>query len=165
MHSSKHLLQKMKEKGWSEEELEHARLIFLQNRHKHSIFHPKYDFFMHWALFGIFLICNLVVFLKMLPLIIILNNPISYFFLAMLGFGLGAIFDLVVSDLNHLEKHHHFFISLIIPVMTIFLFIVSMYIIQQNYPFLSTLIIHPLSLSLTYAVCFMLPYYFRQIRS
>lgn len=160
MHDHNKLLEKMKAKGWTKEELMHANEIFSKNKTHHSIFHPKLDYVLHWFLFFIILIANLAVFFYMIPIIILIDGLIAYFLLAILGLGLGAIFDIVISDLTHLEKHHHVFMALLIPVITTILFMLSMYFIQQNYQ-VGNLFLHPLGLSLTYAIAVMIPYYLR----
>ena len=161
MHNSEYLLEKMKKKGWDDSEIEKARGIFGKNNSSHSIFHPSFDYVLHWILFGMILVLNLSVFFYLLPVFIILNNPISYIFIIILGLGLGAVVDIVIADISHLEKHHHFFISLIIPILTLVLFLHSMYFVQQSFPDYD-FFKHPLFLSLSYGISFMLPYYFRK---
>lgn len=160
MHNHKHLLEKMEKKGWTKDELEHARLVFSENKAHHSVFHPALDYVLHWFLFFIILVANLSVFFYMIPFLILVHSFVTYLLLAILGLGLGTVFDIVISDLTHLEKHHHFFMGLIIPAITVVLFLLVMHYIQSNSS-IGVLFAHPLGISLTYAVSVMTPYYLR----
>lgn len=164
MHNPDKILGKLKKKGWSEDEVEHARLVFEEHRLEHHIFPPIVDLTIYWIVIITIVASNIAAFFFMLPMIVVFDNIFSYAFIGVLGFSLGLVFELVMRDLTHLEKHHKFFISAIIPVLSVLIFLYLMYFIQRNFQPISNPFRHPLYFSLTYSISFILPYYVQKIR-
>lgn len=161
MHNSEHLLKKMKKKGWSEDEIEHARIVFSEHELKHHVYAPIWDIAIHWFLFLVIIIANVFAFVFMLPMIIVADSIYTYLILGVLGLGMGLVFEIVINDMSHLQKHHHFFVALLVPLLSICFMLIVMYSIQQRVDFIIDSFRHSLQISVTYAVCFMLPYYLR----
>jgi len=150
-------------KGWSDEEIEHALLVFGEHSEKHHILPPIIDPVVYWVVIVAIVASNIAAFFFMLPMVVIFDNIFSYFLVFILGLSIGLAFEVVINDFTHLEKHHQFFFSAIIPLVSVLIFLSLMYYLQRQFSVMDNPFRHPLYFSLSYAISFMLPYYIRKI--
>ena len=156
MHESKHLLKKLKKRGWEKEALDLAQVIFSEHKDHHAIFPKKIDNYLHIFLFGLILLLNGFAFTTMLPIIIVMPLWFSIVVLSILGLGLGSVCSVVINDLTHLKHHHHMFFYLIIPAATIVTFLGIMYVFQRAFFYI--LFTEPVLISISYMLGFLIPF-------
>jgi hypothetical protein len=160
MHNKQHLTKKMRKKGWSEEELEHLNLTLAEHKDHHQVLHPTYDKLHHWILLLSLIFANVAGFLLLLPMVVLFTEW-AYFITAIFAIALGFVLDTVIRTASHLEHHHHIFIALIIPMISIVsIFILTYYLKQQ---FGAELAVNHITIGLTYAIISSLPYYVRML--
>ena len=106
---------KLKEKGWSDEEINHAQKI-LEKREHHDVFFSKIVF---WSALLVTLFANVIVSLILVPFLIVLNSWILFSLIILLGGTIGFLYNFLITDIGHLEKKHHLSASIIIPVIAL----------------------------------------------
>lgn len=154
-----HLLKKMAEKGWSEEELRHANGVWEAKKHEKHFAINYLDFIIHWIFFVIIVAGNMVVSAVVVPLLVIFPNPGIYAVLLVLGVMFGLLVEQVIKHIDHqLGPHHHFILGIIIP----FIAVVSLFLIitysMGELPNIFDVTRHPWTMGFIYAVAFVLPY-------
>lgn len=92
------MYQKLRERGWSENELAHLKQNFWI-KEEHSLF----------AVAGLVLMAIAAIFVPFAYGVIgrILTEGVFWVSLIFLGIPLGSMFGLLLIDLDRLEKHHH----------------------------------------------------------
>lgn len=164
MHDAEALLKKLKRKGWSEEELHHAGIVFSQHHAEHHVVHPRYDKVIHWTVFFAIILGNIITFLILIPPLYTFNHPILYALVGIVALGFGLIYDILFKNMTHLQKHHHVGIAIVLPLISMASF-ANMLIIANTYFHSESSIIvdHPLILSSVYAIMLLVPYYTRRV--
>lgn len=110
---------KLRRKGWAEEEIRRVKEII---EHAERNKHPAIWFlerFVYW--FGL-LVTMAGTFLFSLILIpLILGAPEQMIYLIVITFGLvlGALFVMIIKDIEHIKTGHHVFHGIVIPVTAI----------------------------------------------
>lgn len=163
MHNHKHLLERMKSKGWDDKELEHASLVFQEHKPHHHIIHPIWDKIIHWLVFLLIPISKILLFFFLLPIFILFEGIPKYVLISLTGVVFGFLFLIVINNMTHLKSHHHAILSLIIPLISIVTILSMMYIIQKHFTLFNTLFKEPLFVSTLYVCSFMVPYYISRI--
>ena len=104
---------------------------------------------------------NFAISVALIPVLMALKGAILYFILAVLGIVFGLLFELVIRGIEHLQKHHHLILAILIPLIALVnIFVVAR--ISNNLS--STLSLrnlqNPIIIAIVYAVSFVLPYIF-----
>jgi hypothetical protein len=160
MHNKQHLTKKMRKKGWSEEELEHLNLTLAEHKKTHHVLHPAYDRFHQWIMILALIFVNIAGFLLLLPFYLLFIEW-AYIITAIFAIALGFVLDGVIKTASHLEHHHHIFIALIIPMISIVSIFIITYFLRQNFG--AVLTVSHITIALTYAIISSSPYYVRMI--
>lgn len=153
------LIARLEKRGWSDKDIKNTVNIIKnvkQNRSKGTIFLEKR---IYWILLIIIVTANLAISLALIPILMVLNGAFLYFMEIVLGISFGLLFELVIRSIEHLEKKHHVFLTILIPLTALInVFIISKIsnnlIVKLNLKNLHT----PLIIALVYAVSFVLPY-------
>ena len=159
MQHHHHLLKKMKEKGWHEHELKKAQDIFEKHKDTPHFFINRFDTLLHWLLFFLIILGNVLVVTIVVPLLVIFPNPGIYGILIVLGAMFGFLMEIVVKHINHLlGPHHHFVLGVIIPFLAMMsLFLIVSYT-EPQLPNIFGLDRHPVAMGVIYAIAFAAPY-------
>lgn len=171
------LSKRLKQRGWSKKEIAEAVKIIKsakQNKPTDIKFIHKricrkwytfpstlenLQFSMYWILLVLIAVANFAVSVALLPLLVALEGIFLYFILILLGITFGLLFEIVIRSIEHLEKKHHIFLAILIPMFALVnIFIVSR--ISNNLArMLNLTTLHnPLFIALVYAISFVLPY-------
>lgn len=154
-----HLLRKLREKGWSDEELEYALHILSQSQDKKTRIHKIIDKIIPWFLFTTIFIGNLLIIFTTVPLLVFMPNLVLYGILSMLGFCFGFLFEIVIRDLKHiLLIHHRFVMHILLPFIAIVGGGIVLYISNSIIPHLAVFNRHPFVLAGVYIFSFILPF-------
>lgn len=162
MHDPEQLMQRMKKRGWSDEEIQHAHAVFAEHEPKHRVLHPLYDESLHWVVFLAIIVGNFVIMFYLIPLIFVIRGFISYLIIAAIAVFMGMIFEVVINDITHLGKHHHFIIGVILPLISLLTFVLFLSFLMKTF---ETKSLNIFLVGFTYSFMFILPYYFRKIRA
>jgi hypothetical protein len=158
MHDSKKLMAKMKKKGWSDEEIEHATLAMQEPRRK--IIDPFYDRFLHWIVFLSMLIGNFVIIFYLIPLIFILKSAISYVIIGFIAVVMGKIFEVVISDITHLNRKHNFVVGVVLPFLSLGIFVGFLSMLAETFEITG---LNIMVVGLIYSVMFVAPFYIKKM--
>lgn len=134
--------------------------------HESQLFKREASKVLYWTTLLVMTICNFVVAIIVLPMLLVLNGLFILAVIFVIGLIFGMIFNHLVRDISHLERHHHFFAAVFIPALGIIDLVVSVNVANrlgqvieisnQQDPFL---------ISLVFVVGFMLPYVISGIKS
>ncbi|MBI4143496.1 hypothetical protein HY487_01275 [Candidatus Woesearchaeota archaeon] len=153
------LVDRLEKKGWERKEIIKAVEAIKnakKSKPKDVIFIEKQIF---WILLAIIIAANFAVSVALLPLLVALNGVLLYSAVTILGIVFGLLFELVIRGMDHLEKKHHFFLAILIPVVAMSnVFIVSRMSnsLVQKFGFANSH--NPIFISVAYSASFALPY-------
>jgi hypothetical protein len=111
---------KLKKRGWTDEEIQHAHGV-IQKAHKKK--HGAYKFLevaTFWGMLVLALLGVLAVGIVLVPVLIMLNTLTVIAILSLLGLSLGGLFSVVFQDIEWLETSHHIATILLLGIITIF---------------------------------------------
>lgn len=154
---------RLMEKGWTKKELGKAESL-LNLEHKHDKHFSKIVF---WSALIVIIFANLAVSLVLIPFLIVLNQWLLYSIIVILAGSIGFLYNLLITDINLLEKKHHISAGIIIPLlalanMVVVVFISNRFIadLQVNNPEHNLLFA-----GIVFAVAFILPYLISKVFS
>ena len=120
---------KLQAKGWSEQEIEHAKQILQDAENKK---HPKIVLLekaLYWMLLLIVLVGSIAGTWLIQPFLIFISTAGAIILIFIFGLIFGTLASILMKDVEDLEIHHHLIISLIIPLSAI---ITSILITQRS---------------------------------
>ena len=119
------LTERLEKRGWKKEEIQNAVNSIKsakQNKSRGMMFLEKR---MYWLLLIIIAVSNFAVSMAIIPILMALAEMALYFAIIVLGLSFGFLFELVIRGIEHLEKRHHAFLAVFIPI-TAFLIVYFM---------------------------------------
>lgn len=149
---------KLKLKGWTDEDIQHAIKV-LEKAEKKK--HPA-TFFLDKMVFIIALLLavmgNIFIAVRIIPLLVTLNDTFINIILILLGFSFGSLFALLIHDIEKLSFGHHLIASIIMPLTAIF----TMFMIVDITNGLTVIegfkYHNPWITGIIYAISFLIPY-------
>lgn len=157
----------MKNLGWSKEEVDRAIGIVTdaEKRKKYAQFKESANRILYWMIILVLTVINFVISVLLIPFLIALKGFSLYLIVAALGFIFGLIFNLLLLDLEHLEKKHHIFATIFIPLVSIINIFIIVNISNRIDEMLGIGIYHyPFTISSIYVIFFIIPYLFSGIK-
>ncbi len=97
--------------------------------------------FLYWSGLLFLTVMNFVIAFILLPLTVLLRGWSTYVLVTVFGLLFGVIFDFLIKDLEHLERRHHLFAAIVIPIISI----VDLFLIQSIARSLSSVLKIPLT--------------------
>jgi len=151
-----HLVEQMRKKGWSEDELRYAHTVMGKTPKTNS--HRFIDSVLPWIIFSLFVIGNIVTVLLVAPTLVLFPNPGIYALLLLLGVLFGLLFKIILSDIDHLfTGHHHFFTYILIPYIALIGGFLIFSFVDAQYSNLFFVDRDPLVFGIVYAIAFIIP--------
>jgi len=155
----KNLINRLKKRGWSTNEIEKAVNIMVfakKNKNSGARFLEKR---MYWILLFVIIAANFSVSITMIPIFMTLNGILLYLVLITLGIVFGFSFELVIRSIEHLVQKHHVVLGILITLIAL----INIFLISRisNQFKLNLNLSNPnssLLLALVYAASFALPY-------
>ena len=131
-----------------------------ERRKQRQIFYSKSMSRIHyWMTLLILTICSFLITIILIPFMLIVHNIVLYLIVIMLGLLFGLIFTFIVLDLEHLEKRHHVFAGLFIPLIALINMLILIILSTRIAIILGiTIYRDPLVISILYLASFVLPY-------
>ncbi|MGM5480925.1 MAG: hypothetical protein ACQESE_00795 [Nanobdellota archaeon] len=150
---------KLKEKGWSDEEIEHAKEVFEkaeENKHPHM---KALERGTYWMLLIIIIGGAIGGAYLMEPLLIAMNKIQAIASILILGGLFGSLASVLVKDIEHAQVHHHIIISAVIPVSSIITSIIITHNVRTLKDIFTTIANHnPYILGVSFAIAALIPY-------
>lgn len=155
------LIKRLEKRGWENNEISRAVRILQaakRNKTKEVIFLERH---IYWILLLVLIASNFAISVALaIPLMILRGAPL-YLIVAVLGLIFGLLFELVIRGIEHLESSHHLALVFFIPVIALVnIFVVSNISNNLAGKFGLHNTQNPITISLIYAISFVLPYIF-----
>ena len=153
------LIKRLKKRGWGKKEITKA-VKLIKNTKKNK---PTDIKFIHrriyWILLAVIAVANFAISIALLPLLVALKGIFLYFILITLGITFGLLFELVIRSIEHLEKKHHIFLAILIPVAALVNIFIASRISNNLIEMLGLTNVHnSILIAIVYAISFVLPY-------
>ena len=154
------IYERLRNKGWNQENIDDTMSIIEKAEDKKSKKIKFLDSIIFWSVLTIAIIGNLIVSIILIPFLLALKGFILYSIIATIGLSFGFFFDLLIRDIENLQKKDVIISNLFIPCLAI---INIGYMVKFANYLQSTLQLGNVQhsyilISLVYAVAFMLPY-------
>lgn len=111
--------ERLKSKGWTDEEIEQTRQILLEAEEKKHPRHIMLEKAIYWIVLGVILIGAIASAWLMEPIMLATTPTQAAVFVGIFGVLFGVLASILIKDIEELEVHHHLIISAIIPVVAI----------------------------------------------
>jgi hypothetical protein len=108
-------VQRLQEKGWPDQEIIRAKEA-LEKADKQDVFFSKIVF---WSALVVVVFANVMISLILIPFLIFLSSWVLYSIVALLGLMIGFVYNFLITDIKHLEWHHHLLAGIILPVIAL----------------------------------------------
>lgn len=110
-----------------------------------------------WMIFLIMLIASFIIALLLIPLILFLNNILLITFIAIISLSFGIVFFYLFSEIQYVEKKHHYGVLILIFLFALVSITASVYIATTIARMLDLPIIKQVYVVVTYLIFFILP--------
>ena len=153
----KNLAERLEKRGWGRKDIIKAVGIIKNAKNK------KTNHFLgqrvYWILLLTITIGNFAVMLGIIPALMLLKGPFLYFIIILLGLMFGLLFELLIRTIEHLERRHHLWLALFIPIVAVVNgFFISRFSNTVSYNLGIKNYQNPVLIALVYAFSFVLPY-------
>ncbi len=161
------LKKQLKEKGWTKEDINKAKDILEKAESKKKTEAKIIDRSMYWMILLMLIVCNFVLAIILVPLLLLLKPLLLYSSAAIIALCFGFFMDLILRDIEIMDRSHHAIIGLFLPgiaILTIYFMTHAFYNLagRLGLVFESH---HPLIVGFVYAFFFMAPYvYFKHLK-
>ena len=151
-------------KGWSKEEIKKAEDIIAARvlQDKSRTITPA-NRILFWSVLFVMIIGNALIAFVLIPLLLVMTKLAMSFFVIVIGFAIGLLFNFLVWDIEeHLTRKHHLLAATIIPILAV----INLYGITTISNALNEVFEitaergDPLMISALYVIAFLLPYLF-----
>ena len=153
---------KVIKEGWTKERLQKAERI-LTTIHVQEPFFSKIVF---WSAILVIVLGNLLMSIALIPFLAVLNKWFLDLIILLLALVMGLLFNFLITNIGHLERHHHVLAALILPVVA--LANVIFIVLTANQMIESIQIINvrhnPWLIGILYGGVFVLPYLYFRLR-
>ncbi len=158
----KHHTLQLLEKGWNEKEISRAQAILSETQHHDGHF-AKIVF---WTAMVVVIFANLMVSVVLIPFIVVFESWALYVVVVILAGAMGFLYNYLITDIGHLERHHHVLASIIIPVIALANMLITVTVSNR---FMTELKIpntahNPWIVSIVFMAAFILPFVFEQMK-
>ena len=151
---------RMAQKGWDEEKVSQLNYI---------LYHKRLNFFkpqtmaklVFWTALLLCIAGNLVVSVALVPAFWVIPDWALFFVLILVGLCFGALFDILIKDIELLDPAHHIIGGLFLPVLGV-IFMYIMVNLSNKFSHVANIPLFvehsAIFVSLVYVIAFMAPY-------
>ena len=156
----KELYEKLKKKGWDEDEIRRALNIlkYGKSTEKNYYFYTKK--MTYWAALIFLILINMILSVMFVPFLIVGKHTTIYLLIILLAAGLGYIFTFLLKDIQRNDPQHHIIAGIFMPTIAL----INIYIVVNltNYFIILTEfkqeLYSPILVTALYVISFMAPY-------
>lgn len=163
----KPLHQRLREKGWTEEEIKKTMDILYseEKKLKHLHFAKGAHPILYWLGLIIAIIGNFVLSVAFIPFMMFLTSLQLYVILAVVAYIFGAVFNVIIKDIEHIDTKHHIIAGAFIPALALITVFVMTNVSNRVSEFIMAPNPHnPIIVSVIYLVFFSAPYAIYKIK-
>jgi len=159
---SEQLKHNLKRKGWHEDDINKVLDILYseEKSKKHEYYKREMNKIVYWSSLLVLAIANLVIAIVLIPILIVFTSSFAlYTIIIVTAFFFGILVNILITDVEHIERKHHLFAFVFIPVIGLITFIISVSIANSVSAMLEMNLEHnPIVVGLVYVVVFIIPY-------
>ena len=155
------LEEKLRKKGWSEDEIKQAtKIMYNQDQPSNTAqFRKGINPFLYWMGIIIAIIGNMVIAVILIPMILVLSSTVLYIIIGIIGLGFGGMFYFLLNDLEHVSPEHHVVGGVFMPAIAL----ITIYVMVDIVKYLAKVIninvtSNSIIISLIYVITFTAPY-------
>ena len=153
------LINRLKKKGWEKKDISKAVEIIHNAKQLKTAETRFLEKRIYWILLVVIIVANFAISVALIPVLMALNGIALYSVIAILGIVFGLLFELVIRSIEHLEKHHHIWLAVLIPATAL----ANIFVIVRISNNLTRALglknfQNPLIVAFAYAASFVLPY-------
>lgn len=150
---------KLREKGWSEEDINHAKSIISQAEEKK---HPKIKFLeeaIEWVILITVVLASIAGAWLIKPLLFVLTQTQALVAIAILGTAYGLFASVIIKQIEQIETHHHLIMLSTVPIAAIITSVVITKQVQTVIDAVNLGLEHnPYWLGIVYTIFSLIPY-------
>ncbi|HLC96083.1 MAG TPA: hypothetical protein VJH97_02070 [Candidatus Nanoarchaeia archaeon] len=152
----------LRTKGWTKKEIQRATQI-LQSTEKPAKI-KILDAIIYWFVLFVAIFGNLIISIALVPFLLQFRSVFLYTIIAVLAAVFGFLFDLLIRDIETIQKKHVIIAGLFIPALAI----INIYYITSFSNHVSSVLQlgnshNPISISFIYVIAFISPYFLYKI--
>ncbi|MBI3035954.1 hypothetical protein HYY71_06550 [Candidatus Woesearchaeota archaeon] len=155
----RNLVNRLEKRGWGKKDIIKTIGIIKdvkQSKAKEDLFLEKR---VYWILLAVIITANFAISVALMPILMALNGAFLYFVVIILGIVFGLLFELAIRSIEHLEKKHHLFLAVLIPLIALINAFVISNISNNLAKTLNLANVHnSIVVALVYAISFVSPY-------
>jgi len=154
------LIADLRQKGWTQDDIYKAMSIIKQGEKKKSKKLIFLDSIVYWLILGVALIGNFLIAIIMIPFLLTMQGFSLFFVVSVIGFAFGALFDILIRDIEELEKKDVIIDGIFLPLLafiTVVLMVNFSNFIQETLG-LMAFTHNPIGVGIVYSIAFVLPY-------
>ena len=148
---------KIKKKKWPKKDID--KTITILRKAKLIKKKKNFDKIIYWSILFVAIIGNLIISITLVPFLLALNSYQLYLIVITLGLSFGFLFNILIIDIENLEKKHYIIAGIFIPSLAIiniaYMTMFSNYLIGIMH--LHNITHNPVSIGIAYAVSFVVP--------
>lgn len=160
--------EKMREKGWSEEDIKHAMEIMYskEKEGKNVIYTKNMNPIIYWLSLVIAIVGNFFISIILIPFLLVLSSYQLYFVIVVLAVTFGTTFNFLINAIEHIEPTHHIIAGVFIPAIAVItVFVIVNVSNRLSIVFQSPIHQNPVLVSVLYVIAFILPFGITRILS
>jgi hypothetical protein len=154
------LRERLKEKGWTDEDINKAIKIIESAKEKKPQNIKIIDSIVYWVVLIVTIVGNLILSIILVPFLLTLSHIQLYIIIGTIAATFGFLFDLLIRDIENLEQKHYIIAGVFIPSIAI----IDVYFMVRFANYLTSIMKlnniqhNPLIVGLVYTVAFIMPY-------
>src|SRR3989344_6224525 len=161
------VISKLREKGWSEEEVMKAlELIHAEDKkEKHIHMKKSMNITLYWMVLLILTLANFFISIVMIPFLLVLETFQVMIILGAVGIVFGLVFNHLIRDIEHVETKHNVAAAIFIPslaIINIFVVVTVANAMAERLRFDAWE--NPVLIAAIYALAFVLPYLLTSVK-
>ncbi len=161
--------QRLAEKGWTKAEIDKAALILHGKEDPGKIYFAKQmNPIVYWLTLIVAIVANMVVSVVLIPFLLTVKSAVTlYLIVALLAISFGFFFNLLLTDMEHVDPRHHVIAGIFIPALSIIniIIVINITSVLDTVLFGAQFKQNAVVIGLIYVVAFIIPYAFTQITS
>ncbi len=113
------LTQRLREKGWTEEDIYKALSIIERGDLKKSKKIAFLDSIIYWIVLFVALIGNFIISIILIPFMLAMSGLRLYAIIIIIGMAFGAFFDLLIRDIEKIQKKDVIIAGIFLPLLAL----------------------------------------------
>lgn len=153
------LRQRLRDKGWSEKEIEKA--VGIMSKERKGLI-AALDKAIYWIVLIVMVLGSFLVSVVLIPILIVLNSFQLYLIITLIAFAFGLLFTLLIKEIDNLQTKHLILAGAFIPSVAVINAFIITTLANILIPVMQVknALQNPFLVGITYGLAFTVPYLF-----